>query len=294
MLDFNVDSKTHAAYGTVVASRVRSREDVLILRPFPLWLFQRGAAEGPELLLRKLKGEIFDWEAMREARWPKGYCNMCKEHKSIDLFAWAQWELVRANRDATCLGCQHADNSKKALKRNFNDKQAMQNRVQCTACGVIKIQDAFPRAQLVQPNAESRRQCTVCRSNLAELTCTNCGRRKEAAEFSASMRTMADDAVACFGCQQEVKGKAKRLRTGWFSCQTCKESFPETGVGNEGNTQCTHCASRSARQAGWQKCSNRKCGKKFQSKGRGLCPACAPRGRPSMRKKKDNKNSEQK
>ncbi|CAE7466896.1 anks1b, partial [Symbiodinium sp. CCMP2456] len=45
MLDLNVDSKTHAAYGTVVASRVRNRSDLLILRPFPLWLFQRGATE---------------------------------------------------------------------------------------------------------------------------------------------------------------------------------------------------------------------------------------------------------
>ncbi|CAE7650408.1 unnamed protein product, partial [Symbiodinium microadriaticum] len=45
LLDLNVDSRTHAAYGTVVASRVRSKED-LFLRPFRLWLFQRGAAEG--------------------------------------------------------------------------------------------------------------------------------------------------------------------------------------------------------------------------------------------------------
>ena len=285
MLDFNVDSKTHAAYGTVVASRVRSRKDVLILRPFPLWLFQRGAAEGPELLLRKLKGEMFDWEAMREARWPKAHCNMCKEHKSIDLFAWAQWELVRANRDATCLGCQHADNSKKALKRNFNDKEAMQNRVQCTACGVIKIQDAFPRAQLVQPNAESCRQCTACRRSLAELTCTNCGRRKQAAEFSSSMRTMADDAVACLACQQEVQGKAKRLRTGWFSCRSCQENFLNTAAGSDAGQICANCCSRATRQAGWKTCRNRKCGKRFEAKEPGLCPECRPRGRPTMMNK---------
>ena len=64
MLDLNVDSKIHAAYGTVVASRVRDRSDVLILRPFPLWLFQRGATEGPSLLLSKLRGEHIDWQAM--------------------------------------------------------------------------------------------------------------------------------------------------------------------------------------------------------------------------------------
>ena len=74
LLDLNVDSRTHAAYGTVVASRVRSREDLLILRPFPLWLFQRGAAEGPGLLLRKLRGDHIDWDALHEARWPSAPC----------------------------------------------------------------------------------------------------------------------------------------------------------------------------------------------------------------------------
>ena len=63
VLDLNVDSRIHAAYGTVVVSRVRSRHDVLIMRSFPAWLFQRGAAEGPELLLRKLRGEHIDWDA---------------------------------------------------------------------------------------------------------------------------------------------------------------------------------------------------------------------------------------
>ena len=285
MLDFNVDSKTHAAYGTVVASRVRSRKDVLILRPFPLWLFQRGAAEGPELLLRKLKGEIFDWEAMREARWPKARCHKCKEPKSIDLFAWAQWELVRANRDATCLACQKIQNSCLALKCNFNDKEAMQKRVQCTGCGVIKIQDAFIRAQLVQKDADSRRQCTACRSNLTELTCTSCGQRKQAAEFSPGMRTMADDAVACLACQEGVRGKAKRLRTGWFLCRGCEQSFPDA-AGNESFSRCTNCTSRSTRQVGWQTCANRKCNKRFQANEKGLCPACRPRSRPTMMKRR--------
>ena len=47
--------------GTVAATRVRSREDVLIMRPFPLFLYTRGlASEGPDLLLKKLRGEDID------------------------------------------------------------------------------------------------------------------------------------------------------------------------------------------------------------------------------------------
>ncbi|CAE7505433.1 anks1b, partial [Symbiodinium pilosum] len=69
LLDLNVSKWMHTAFGTVVASRVRSREDVLILRPFPLWLFQRGVSEGPGLLLRKLRGDI-DLVAYLQTRWP--------------------------------------------------------------------------------------------------------------------------------------------------------------------------------------------------------------------------------
>ena len=43
ILDLMIDKITDVSYGTVATSRVRSRDDVLILRPFPLWLHQRGS-----------------------------------------------------------------------------------------------------------------------------------------------------------------------------------------------------------------------------------------------------------
>ena len=43
ILDLMIDKITDVSYGTVATSRVRSREDVLVLRPFPLWLHQRGS-----------------------------------------------------------------------------------------------------------------------------------------------------------------------------------------------------------------------------------------------------------
>ena len=200
-----MDSKTHAAYGTVVASRVRSRHDVLIVWFFPAWLFQRGAAEGPELLLRKLRGEHIDWDALREARWPKARCQRCLELKSLDLFAHAQWEKIRANLEATCLACQRQNKDGKGpLKRSFKrpDRRAEEHRVQ----------------QLAQKNADKKRQCSACRRALSELTCTVCRTRKPAGEFAPSMCTMPDNALACLACQQGMRGKAKRLRAGWFFC----------------------------------------------------------------------------
>ena len=57
-LDLNVDKRVDATMGAVGISRVRSRHDCLILRPFPLWPFQRGMPDGPKLLLQKLRGAI--------------------------------------------------------------------------------------------------------------------------------------------------------------------------------------------------------------------------------------------
>ncbi|CAE7372587.1 pfh1, partial [Symbiodinium sp. CCMP2456] len=172
MLDLNVDSKTHAAYGTVVASRVRSRFDLLILRPFPLWLFQRGTTEGPTLLLRKLRGEDIDWEGMQDARWPRGRCGKCRELKTWDLFAHAQWELVRANRTGQCLACQREPlNTKAPVKRNVNMQAAQAKSVSCSRCHFTK-------------------------------------------DFTPTMRTMPDSALACIACQQKLPDKTKRLRTG--------------------------------------------------------------------------------
>ena len=287
ILDLNVDSKTHAAYGTVVASRVRSRHDVLIIRPFPAWLFQRGAAEGPELLLRKLRGEHIDWDAFREARWPKARCQRCLELKSLDLFAHAQWEKIRANLEATCLACQRQNKDGKGpRKRSFNAQTAAQKSIECSSCKVTKIEEAFPRAQLAQKNADKKRQCSACRRALSELTCTVCRTRKPAGEFAPSMCTMPDNALACLACQQGVRGKASRFRRGWFYCKGCQQSFPDAAAGNATWQHCLNCSMRATRQVGWQTCTNRKCKKRFQGTQKGPCPDCAHRAQPEMRWRK--------
>ena len=52
--------------GTNVASpRVPSREDLLIYRPFARDLYAQGGAEGPELLLKTLRGEQVGWRPSR-------------------------------------------------------------------------------------------------------------------------------------------------------------------------------------------------------------------------------------
>lgn len=78
MVDLNVDSRVDGTFGVVAASRIRDRDDVLIVRPFPLWLFNRGPAEGPLYLLKHLRKEQIDWVAFRDAKAPEASCAQCK------------------------------------------------------------------------------------------------------------------------------------------------------------------------------------------------------------------------
>ncbi|CAJ1413430.1 unnamed protein product, partial [Effrenium voratum] len=151
LVDFNVDKRTDVTFGTVAASRVRSREDVLILRPFERWLYTRGAPEGPALLLQQLRGEEVNWEAFREAKAPSAACEKRKEAKTLDYFSDRQWERVRANRSAICLACGPGKGEQKALKRKLPSGLA---RLDCRGCKFRKLEDAFPRAQLQQDDSE--------------------------------------------------------------------------------------------------------------------------------------------
>ena len=51
---------TLASY--VAITRVRTRDDLLIFRPFPRSLYCKGAEEGPTLLLQTPRGEAVNWE----------------------------------------------------------------------------------------------------------------------------------------------------------------------------------------------------------------------------------------
>ena len=101
LLDLNVDKRVDATFGTVAASRVCDREDVLILRPFPLFLFHRGAAEGPHYLLATLRGERIDWDAYRDAKAPASAARQPSPCTSLTT----QTGTIRANRPGTCLRC---------------------------------------------------------------------------------------------------------------------------------------------------------------------------------------------
>eukprot|EP00971_Amphidinium_carterae_P062238 1232072-Amphidinium_carterae.1 len=98
-------------FGTVVFSRVRSRENVLILRPFDKFLFQRCAAEGPTYLLKHLRGDGVDWETYREDKHPHRTCSQCGLERINKQYSAAQWGGASSGRDAICLTCEKGKSS---------------------------------------------------------------------------------------------------------------------------------------------------------------------------------------
>ena len=202
ILDLNVDKRTDSRFGTVATSRVRSREDVLILRPFPLWLYQRGPEEGPDLLLRHLRGEDIDWATYRESQMPISACEKCRQVRAMDAFDYFNWEKIRSNRQGTCIACVHSDGGAKTKRKVTTGT----SRAQCTSCKLNKMEAAFPRAQLNQPEAEERRECLACRRRVVQLTCTKCAEQKPVEAFADVMITVPANDVACRACQDKADG----------------------------------------------------------------------------------------
>ena len=256
LLDLNVDKKVDTTFGTVAASRVRGREDCLILRPFPEWLFQRGMNEGPSLLLQTLRGESVDWAAYREGRKPFASCRKCEQVRSLEGFEHEQWENVRKNLPAMCMRCKHGEGGPSSRKLDSGTQKYV-----CDQCKVNKIEDCFPRAQLKQEGEAAKKMCLSCCKAVA---CTNCQATKETAGFHPVMVTMLAAGVVCKDCQEELQQQPRKYRKGWFSCRGCKQIFPAVRGGGHGEKErCLNCASRTTRHKDEHTCRNKGCKRKF-------------------------------
>ena len=255
-LDLNVDKRVDATIGAVGISRVRSRHDCLILRPFPLWLFQRGISDGPKLLLQKLRGEDVDLVAYAEGLNPHATCSRCQQVRHLDGFEHEQWEKARANMPAMCTQCKHG----KVMRKRKLDTAI---KYPCSVCKLAKIEDAFPRAQLKQ---EDGKKCLACCKKADILRCGQCGDSKAIEHFNATMVTFPAGSVVCRACQEAMKVKVdKKERKNWFTCRSCGEPLPSTASDEVARQfRCLNCASRGTRQKDEQTC--RSCKQKWHEK----------------------------
>ena len=270
LLDLSVDKRVDITFGAVASSRISSRYDCLILRPFKHWLFERGVSEGPQLLMQQLRGDKVDWMAYKEGLAPWSTCRHCFQVKTLDCYEHEQWEHVRANRPAMCMQCKHGDHGPRTRKLEKGAK-----RIACSTCRVNKIEDAFPRAQLKQAGNE---KCLTCCQAIKRPQCYECRQIKGIEHFAPTMVTFPAAGVICTACQDAVKEKGfKKLRKNWFKCRSCGELLPSS-VSPDDKQRCLNCATRGTRQKDEQTC--RGCKRKWhekQVKGqqrKRFCPEC--------------------
>ena len=76
----------------VAITRVRSRDDLLVYRPFACDPYTKGDLHGPSLLLRLLRGECIDWDSVEEALVPHKVCFGCKQLTPKDGFSKPNWD----------------------------------------------------------------------------------------------------------------------------------------------------------------------------------------------------------
>ena len=93
----------------VALTRVERREDLLILRPFPLEIFSKGQKPGMELLLRTWRGDKdIDWPKIEKELTPSKLCPTCGFVKLKTSFTDTEFKRVDDNNVlvGSCRLCQ--------------------------------------------------------------------------------------------------------------------------------------------------------------------------------------------
>jgi len=96
----------------VAITRAQGREKLLIFRPFDAAPFQKGIGLGRDLLLRHLRGDAINWQALLAKYFEERACSVCTEVSGnamtrIACAASAQSIMQTSARrgNATCASC---------------------------------------------------------------------------------------------------------------------------------------------------------------------------------------------
>ena len=217
MVDFNIPKHTDPTFGTVVASRVRSREDILILMPFDFKLYNRGTPEGPSLLFQKLRGEISNEDIKKhaDAKMPSAQCKQCEQKRVLRQFSDKEWQNAAKGLGAICLTCEKNMTTPNTAPISRASGSAGPMR-QCGDCKAEKAEACFPLAPT----------CTTCIANKKEFDCAACKEVKKRNEFSPITLSLAASRPARAARRRSrtstiqedgASAEAATLRTQWLS-----------------------------------------------------------------------------
>ena len=178
-----------AAY--IGMTRCRTRQKILIYRPFPLAPFQEGLPLGRQLLLDVWKQEPVDWDALRKKYLDERPCHECGEMKRKDAFTKAQW---KQDTYRVCKECT-------AQKREAGTPY------RCTQCGLWYAACHFA-SKHQNPRWSMYRVCLSCD---AKKACFVCRRKQTKEHFGASAWVAPNGECVC-------SAKRKRVVLGSAQC----------------------------------------------------------------------------
>ena len=170
----------------VALTRVTHRKHLLIYRPFERELFTKGEREGPEYLLKLLRGEEISWKEIEEKYMPRRRCVACNCVKFKEHFTPGQFS--REDKLCFCTKCTA-------------EKVKAGTPYRCNTCGMWKNANSF-KEKCLHPTALRTRVCTTC---VETRQCRGkCKEWKEKAEFKDSEWKHA-------GGPHDVRGKCKKM-----------------------------------------------------------------------------------
>ena len=222
-----------AAY--IGMTRCRTRQKILIYRPFPLAPFQEGLPLGRQLLLDVWKQEPVDWDALRKKYLDERPCHECGEMKRKDAFTKAQWkqdtyrvckECSARKREAgtpyRCTQCGLWHAAAHFASKHQNPRWSMY-RV-CLSCDAVKHCFACKRQQTKEyfgtaawtARKPNRRVCLQCQTRTQGFwTCAACHQRRPQLQFSTFLvkrPSGKDGTQICNTCHAEIAQKVLRKR----------------------------------------------------------------------------------
>eukprot|EP00660_Eupelagonema_oceanica_P019787 gene19787-biopygen11159 len=211
-LDIPPGGDTTASY--VAISRVRTRNDLFILRPFDVDQLRRGGSKaGVDILLRRLRGELgrFD-EGSKECMG----CHRLKPRSAFvspDSLCTRQWN-ARKSINRRCLQCLTLERRERDARQR-SEHSGLHKRV-ChgvLCAGTRQPRTAFHHRQLLP--SVSKPVCNQCRAHARSyLCCSTCGCEKHASEFSAQQLHHDRQAAVCTSCAASNPTNKKRQDTG--------------------------------------------------------------------------------
>ena len=161
IVDLRVSNTTSTLNGYVGITRVKSRENLLIYRSFPLHLYQNGDQHGPVLLLRHLRGEDIDWQKIEQEYMPSKLCYGCRMSRYKQDFPAHQWD--RKNKMPVCTEC-------------IQERQRAGTPLDCSVCGLWKAWECFDKTyhNVQSVNFRHCKECIVlhiCKGECGILPC---------------------------------------------------------------------------------------------------------------------------